>query len=294
LRFAFRFSWFWLGRKYINSKNLKHRRILIIGPSSSIGLELIKDLSSRQADLLVVSSDRQVNEEILQNSFFESTIQIEVVDFTRLQSVQELCESLLRKGQVIDILINSAEIINHPPQLTEDQIEVTFQTNYLSQFLATVKLLPLLKKSRDCRIINITSGSHRSVERSPKKEFHQLYRDSPDNRKYAYEYSKYCLTSFAWKLSNLLSSSSANVSVHCVDPGSYSKNPLHLLISKTPNEAIQGILYAILSDRKPSFYIEGIEGSQNFSHLVSNQLLADILWKISRKLIETNLMSASI
>lgn len=290
---SFLFSWFWIGRKYLNSrKSLKNRRVVFIGPSSTIGIELIKELTSREAEILVATSDPEIAEEILKNSFFESNIQVELVDFTRLQSVGDFCNRLIRKSTPIDILINGSELIGHPAELSEDKVEITFQTNYLVLFLATVKLLPLLKRSRDARIINITSSCHRAVERSPKKEFHQLYKDTPENRRKAFEYSKFCLTSFAWKLSEILRS--PNVSVHCVDPGSVSKNPFGRLISKTPNEAIQGILFACLSDNKTGFYIEGIAETISFNRLASNQLLADILWAISRKMCDRSLMSTNI
>lgn len=266
--------------------------MLVVGPSSTIGIELIKELSSREAELIVATSDPAISEEILKNSFFESNIQVELVDFTRLQNVGEFCNRLIRKSTPIDILINATEIIDHPAELTEDKVEITFQTNYLSHFLLTVKLLPLLKRSRDSRIINITSSSHRAVERSPKKEFHQLYKDTPENRKRAYQYSKFCLSTFAWKLGEIIRS--PNLSVHCVDPGSCAKNPFQRLISKTPNEAIQGILFTVLSDKKPGFYIEGLAETQNYNRLVSNPLLADILWTISRKMCERSLMSTSI
>lgn len=214
------------------------------------------------------------------------------MDFTRLQSIGEFCNRLIRKGTPIDIIINGSEIIDYLPELTEDGVEITFQTNYLSHFLLTVKLLPLLKRSRDGRIINITSGCHRSVDRVPKKEFHQLFQDTSENRRQAFDYSKFCLTSFAWKLSELIRSE--NVSVHCVDPGNCARNSLQRLIAKTPNEAIQGILYAILSDKKPGFYIEGLEETLNYNRLVKNQLLADILWTLSRKMCERSMMSTNI
>lgn len=287
------FSWYYIGRKYLNSKkSLKNRRVLVVGPSATVGIELIKELSSREAELIVATSDPEISEEILKNSFFESNIQVELVDFSRLQSVGEFCNRLIRKSTPIDILINGSELIDHPAELTEDKVEITFQTNYLSHFLLTVKLLPLLKRSRDARIVNITTGSHRTVERTPKKEFHQLYKDSAENRKAAFSYSKFCLTAFAWKLSEIIRS--PNVSVHCVDPGTISKNPFVRLISKTPNEAIQGILYAVLSDRKPGFYIEGLEETLNYNRLISNPLLADILWTISRKMCDRSMISTNI
>jgi NAD(P)-dependent dehydrogenase (short-subunit alcohol dehydrogenase family) len=285
-------SWYWLGRKYRSSRSLKNRRVLIFGPTL-ISLELIKELSSRQADIIVASSDPEICEEIVKNSFFESNVQVELVDFTRLHSIAEFCDSISRQNKPIDVFISSAEIQNHYPEVTEDSVEITFQTNYLSHYLAVIKLSQYFKRSRNGRIIFITSGSHNLVDRCPKKEFHLLYKDTPEYRQQAYQYSKFCLTSFAWKLADLMSA--PNLSVHCVDPGKFSENPLHQLIFKTPSEAIQGILLAILSEKKPPFYIEGIRESFNYNRLVSNHLIANILWTLSRKLCEkSRLTSTSI
>lgn len=218
---------------------------------------------------------------------------IELVDFSRLQSVSEFCEKLVKENKPIDIFISSAEIDNHPPELTEDQVEITFQTNYLCHFLAILKLSQLIKRARNGRVIFISSSCHKLVERVPKKEFHQLYKDTPILRKQAYEYSKFCLILFAFKLSNLISS--PNLSVSCVDPGKYSKHLIQQILFKTPSEAIQGILLAILSEKKPSFYIEDLQESPNYNRLAGNHLLSDILWTLSRKLCEkSHLMSTSI
>ena len=152
------FSWYWIGRKYNNSKSLKNRRVLFFGPSSTIGLELVKELSSRQAELVIASSSPEISEEILQNSFFESNVTVHLIDFSRLHSINEFCEKLIKEGKPIDIFIGSAEIYNQPPELTEDQVDITFQINYLSHFLAILKLSQLIKRSRNGRVIFISSG----------------------------------------------------------------------------------------------------------------------------------------
>lgn len=285
-------SWYYLGRKFHSSRSLKNRRVLVFGPSASIGIELIKELSARQADLIIASSDPEICKEIVNTSFFESNIQIEFVDFTRLHSIANFCDLLLKEGKPIDIFISCAEIQDHKPELTEDQVEITFQSNYLCHYLALIKLLHLIRKSRDGRVVVLTNSGHKIVERCPKKEFHNRYKDTPEFRKQAYEYSKFCLTSFAWKLSDLVTAK--NLSVHCVDPGKYSTNPFHQAVLKSPSEAVQGILYAILGDKpRPSFYIEGIQESVNYNRLASNNLLSNILWTMSRKMCEKSHLTST-
>lgn len=283
-----------MGRKFHSSRSLKNRRVLVFGPSATIGIEIIKELSARQADLIIASSDPEVCKEIVNTSFFESNIQIELVDFTRLHSIADFCDLLLKEAKPIDVFISCAEIEDHKPELTEDHAEITFQINYLCHYLALIKLLHLIRKSRDGRIVILTNNDHKAVERCPKKEFHNFcYKDTPELRKKAYQYSKFCLTSFAWKLSDLVTTQ--NLSVHCVNPGRYSINPFHQVFLKSPSEAIQGILFAILGDKpRPPFYIEGLEESANYNRLASNHLLANILWTLSRKMCEKSHLSSAI
>ena len=286
-------SLLYLGRKYKNNtKSLKNRRVLVFGPTADLGIELIKELSARQADLIIASSDKAICKEIINTSFFESNIDIQSVDFTKLHSVAEFCDRLLEQDKPIDVFISCAEIVNHRCELTEDRIDITFQTNYLCHYLALIKLLHLIRKSRDGRIVFLTNDDHKTVERCPKKEFHYRYRDTLEFRKQAYQYSKFCLVSFAWKLSDLVNS--PNLSVHCVNPGKYSTNPFHQVLVKSPIEAIQGILWAVLGDKpRPPFYIEGIESSTNYNRLASNNLLANILWTLSRKMCEKSHLTST-
>lgn len=283
--------------------------IIITGATSGLGLALAEDLAKRSATLVLACRDTEKGNEIrakLIKTSRNENISVEKVDFTSLQSVQDFAEKLLIQGQPIFAIVNNAGLFFHPPQQTKDNLEVTFQTNYLAHFLLTIKLLPLIRKSiKDARIINITARDHLHVDRFPQKEFHTEFDDSQANRFQAYQYSKFCLTLFAGKLSELLSSTT-NVSVHCVDPGNvetgifrhlppfsnrifyWLQRPIRPLILKTPNEGIQGVLYALLEDPKPAFYIEGTHASSNYNPLLHNPILTDTLWRISRTLCESN------
>lgn len=65
---------------------------------------------------------------------------------------------MIKEGKPIDIFIGSAEIYNQPPELTVDQVDITFQINYLSHFLAILKLSQLIKRARNGRVVFISSG----------------------------------------------------------------------------------------------------------------------------------------
>jgi len=64
----------------------------------------------------------------------------------------------------LHILVNNAGIATQfPYNVTVDGIETTFQVNYLSHFLLTKQVLPLLQRSPGSRVVHLTSGAHRAA-----------------------------------------------------------------------------------------------------------------------------------
>lgn len=82
-----------------------------------------------------------------------------------------------RQETVLHGLINNAGIMAVPFALTRDGIESQFQTNYLSHWLLTHHLLPVLQETAtrsgpgEVRIVNVSSDGH---ERFAPKEGIQL------------------------------------------------------------------------------------------------------------------------
>ena len=60
----------------------------------------------------------------------------------------------------MDILINNAGLIKNEYCLTEDGFEETIAANHLGHFQLTNLLIPLLKKSNEPRVINVSSEAH--------------------------------------------------------------------------------------------------------------------------------------
>ena len=84
-------------------------------------------------------------------------------DHTSMEDIHAFTETLRQKARIkqIDCLcLNAAYLApkDSPPQFTDDGLEVTFQTNYLSMFLLANLLVDLVPPSG--RIIMCTSGLH--------------------------------------------------------------------------------------------------------------------------------------
>lgn len=82
-------------------------------------------------------------------------------DLASLSSIENAAAEYTNQIGKLDILINNAGGIFNQYEKTTDDLEWGFQVNYLSHFLLTNRLLPLLRQSSDARIIHLSSEAHR-------------------------------------------------------------------------------------------------------------------------------------
>ena len=71
---------------------------------------------------------------------------------------------ILSERDRLDVLVNNAGVVSRERQLSRDGYELTFAVNYLSHFLLTTLLLPLLERSAPARIVNVASVGQRPVD----------------------------------------------------------------------------------------------------------------------------------
>ncbi|KAI5951843.1 hypothetical protein KGF54_004918 [Candida jiufengensis] len=71
------------------------------------------------------------------------------LDLSSLQSVLKAVETFKQKEDFLHLLINNAGAMAVPYTLTQDNFEIQLQTNFISPFLLTLKLLPILEKTKD-------------------------------------------------------------------------------------------------------------------------------------------------
>lgn len=94
------------------------------------------------------------------------------IDLASLASVLRAVSTFRNLEKHLNILVNNADVTVTPYTVTPDGFDVQLQTNYVSPFLLTTKLLPLLERSADLypeleapRVIYISLVAHKLVVR---------------------------------------------------------------------------------------------------------------------------------
>jgi NAD(P)-dependent dehydrogenase (short-subunit alcohol dehydrogenase family) len=96
-------------------------------------------------------------------------VELLLMDLTSMKSVTAAADDVLSKEVKLHGLINSAGIMATPFEMTADGYESQIQTNYLSHWVLTYHLLPLLETTAErsakgeVRIINVSSMGHKQA-----------------------------------------------------------------------------------------------------------------------------------
>ncbi|MBG1242670.1 SDR family oxidoreductase [Nostoc sp. NZL] len=199
------------------SEDLKGKVALITGANKGIGYEIARQLGSRGATVLVGARDIKRGEEAANklrlNEIDARTIQLDVIDQKTIDSAAKQIESEFGK---LDILVNNAGIISDGDRLPPSQVDIetlrhTYETNVFGVFAVTKAMLPLLKKSKAGRIVNLSSGLGSLTQNSdPNYEF-------VDFKLLAYNSSKTAVNAITVLLAAELKGTP--IKVNAADPG---------------------------------------------------------------------------
>jgi len=144
--------------------NAADRRIaLITGANKGIGLEVARQLGKAGHHILLGARDetrgREAEKTLRDEGIAARFVAIDLSDSAALRAAAADIEA--NEGR-IDILVNNAGIAiqgDGLPGTTDlDVVRRTFETNFFGTVAVTQALLPLVKKSRAGRIVNVSSG----------------------------------------------------------------------------------------------------------------------------------------
>ena len=148
-------------------REMEEQVVLVTGATDGLGRRVARDLAGRGATVLVHGRDagradaaaREIPEET-----GNDRISYYLADFSSLEQVRRLAEEVCSRHDRLDVLVNNAGVILPEREESEDGVELTFAVNYLSHFLLTRLLVPLLRQGRAARIVNVASGAQSPID----------------------------------------------------------------------------------------------------------------------------------
>jgi len=189
--------------------------ILVTGATDGLGRRVAQELTTKGATMLLHGRSPERLEatlEKLQGQTGGEKSSSYLADLSSLAAVRDLSERILSKHDRLDVLVNNAGIIARERSESEDGYELTFAVNYLSHFLLTRLLLPLLKDSAPARIVNVASAGQSPLD------FSNLMLEHGYDAMKAYSQSKLAQVMFTFDLAERLRDS--GVTVNALHPAS--------------------------------------------------------------------------
>jgi NAD(P)-dependent dehydrogenase (short-subunit alcohol dehydrogenase family) len=189
--------------------------ILVTGATDGLGKHVASALARRGATVLLHgrSSERlEATLEEVRGQTSTEKVGSYPADLSSLAAVRDLAERVLSEHDRLDVLVNNAGIIARERKESEDGYELTFAVNYLSHFLLTSLLLPLLKGSAPARVVNVASAAQSPID------FDDPMLERAYDAMRAYSTSKLAQIMFTFELAERLSDT--GVSVNALHPAS--------------------------------------------------------------------------
>jgi len=142
-----------------------NRRVVVTGATGGLGYETALALAGANADVILTGRNAAKGEDALTRiraTHPDALIRFDMLDLASLASIEAFAKNIEREDLPIDLLINNAGVMALPMrQITADGFEMQIGTNYLSHFALTGRLLPLLVRSAQPRVVNVSSIAHR-------------------------------------------------------------------------------------------------------------------------------------
>lgn len=193
---------------------------LVTGANRGIGLEASRQLAQKGITVIMASRDQNRGTQAYQQLKGEG-LEVELVklDMNNLADFDKVYDYIAEKHDKLDILVNNAGIIhqeenfgeNNADKISSTALKETFEVNFFSIINLTQKLLPLIKKSEQGHITNVSSILGSST----------IHSDSTSGwygvKPFAYNASKAALNSFTVHLAATLKDT--NIKVNSAHPG---------------------------------------------------------------------------
>lgn len=262
-----------------------HRIVLITGSTGGLGREVARSLAAMGDHVIIHGRDSGRGEALAKeiNDKGVGSARFYRADFGSLDDVRMLASEINRDYSRLDVIVNNAGIalIKDPVRrLSKDGYELHFQVNYLSGFLLTDLLLPLLEKSPAPRIVNVSSGAADPLD------FDNLMLATDYSAWRAYGQSKLAQVMYTIELADRLSAK--KIIVNALHPATFMDTGMVLAAGITPESSVMdgrdAVLQLAVGDSVGNgLFYDGLEPARAHRQAYDPAVRAQ-LWEVSQAL----------
>src|SRR5581483_11232525 len=139
---------------------MSERVSVVTGANGGIGRATAAELARRGDTVVMICRSKERGEaarDAIRAETKNDRVELVLCDLSSMAQVRRAAADILAKHPKIQVLVNNAAVFLPKREVTEDGIEKTFATNYLSHFLLTHLLLPALEAGAPSRIVNVAT-----------------------------------------------------------------------------------------------------------------------------------------
>ena len=138
-------------------RDLRGKVAIVTGGHAGLGLETTRVLSNAGATVVIGSRDLKKAQMAVAEM---KNVEIGQLDLASPNSIDRFANAFLSSNRPLDLLINNAGIMATPLMRDDRGYEMQFATNHLGHFQLTARLWEALKKSRNARVVALSSRGH--------------------------------------------------------------------------------------------------------------------------------------
>ncbi len=238
--------------------------VLVTGSTNGLGREVALAMAGRGAHVIVHGRDRARGLEVLERIAAGGTgsASFHEADLGSMTRVRALGEAILRDHDRLDILVNNAGIWlpgESARRTSADGHELSFAVNYLSHFLLTRMLLPIIPPSPTSRIVNVSSGAQTPID------FDDPMLEEGYSGSRGYAQSKLAQILFTFDLAEELADT--GIRVNALHPATLMDTNMVLAAGVRPRssveEGLEAVMHLIISEDVGSGqYFDGLRPSR--------------------------------
>jgi 3-oxoacyl-[acyl-carrier protein] reductase len=141
---------------------IKGKTALVLGAVKGIGKAIGLALAKERVNLVLTRHDWKDSFDSMEKDFLDSRAEHDIItaDLRNIKDIEKLVLYIEKKYGCLDILINNIERGGWPTvhgEYIEDQWDLEIETTLKAKLWVFTSVLPLLKKSKEAVVINISS-----------------------------------------------------------------------------------------------------------------------------------------